>query len=78
MNERILPGQRIFVRKEDPQDQPLVEMKVQIVPGDGRVIISPLGDRRHTFITSEEAIIKGEALDGGRFGKFTFLTQRDE
>jgi hypothetical protein len=42
--------------------------KVQIVPGDGRAIVTKLGDKKHPIIIDQSII-----LEGGQVGEFTVL-----
>lgn len=53
-----------------------IAMKVQIVTGDGRVIISPERSRKAAIITTPEVLLNGGVVDaGGRLGTLIFHPQ---
>lgn len=68
--DQIRPGAILPIVKEGSGGKAF--MKVQIVPGDGRVIVSLVGDREHPLITSEDVILGGGVIDGATLGRFVF------
>lgn len=72
--DQIKPRQ-IFLAVVEGTADTSVFMKVQAVPGDGRVIISPVGNRKVALITTPEVLLNGGVLDGGRLGRLIFPPQ---
>lgn len=79
----IRPGQIFKAKIEGSDPESWMEVKVQIMPGDDRVILSPLNNKRraskrHPFITSLEVLLQGGTVDGGSLGRLIFYPVEDD
>ena len=71
----IRPGQ-IFRAAIAGTKDAFVEMKVHIVPGDGRVIISPSNQRYRPLIITEDILRTGGEVEvGGRLRRIVIPPQ---
>lgn len=76
--DRIIPGQVFRAAIADAKGASVV-LKVQIVPGDGRVLISPFRQRNRPILLSEDILRNGGEVDAqGRLGRLIFPLQIGE
>lgn len=75
-HDGIRIGQIIEAQKEGCKHT--ISYVVQILPGDGRVILSTMRSRRKTLITTQDAILNGEEVVDGKMGRLRFMNQSED
>lgn len=70
--KEIIPGQVFKTYRVDAEYGP-VHVGIQIVLEDGRVVVSPVGDRKRALIVKPNVLLKGGIVSGeGKLGRLLF------